>query len=76
VLHTQYHQALLSKRTVLTYDEYESFYTFQYVEDGGRQDIPVFSTGAFRLVALDQHKRIYEKVEQVAEKQVTEHVAA
>ena len=76
VLHTGYHEALLSNRTFLTYDEYASFYTFQYVEDGSRQAIPVFPTGAFRLTALDQHKRIYEHVEQVAEKVMMEYVAA
>lgn len=76
VLHTKYHQALLSNRTFLTYDEYASFYTFKYVEDGSRQEIPAFPTGVFRLTALDQHKRIYEHVEQVAGKTTMEYVAA
>lgn len=74
-LHTDYHQKLLTNRELLSYDEYESFYTFKYVEDGSYQQIPAFDTGAFRLVTMDQHKRIYEKVS-VATARLMEHVAA
>ncbi len=65
-LHTAYHHELLTTRTSLTYDEYESFYTFNYVEDGSDQEIPVYDTGLFRLTKLHKHKRIYEKVSQPA----------
>jgi len=61
-LHTDYHANVLASRTPLTYEDYESFYQFNYVEDGSEQDIPVYNTGAFRLTKLQQHKRIYAPV--------------
>lgn len=62
VLRTDYHRALLAQRTMLTYEQYESFYQFRYVEDGSHQIIPPHQTGLYRLVSLNQHKRCYEKV--------------
>jgi len=59
-LNTPYHAELLAARERLTYEEYEKFYTFKYVEDGSQQDIPAYQTGAFRLTKLQQHKRVYE----------------
>lgn len=61
-LHTAYHTDLLASRTLLTYDEYEAFYNFDYNEEGRDQDIPVYETGLFRLTNLQKHKRIYEEV--------------
>lgn len=61
-LHSAYHHELLSVRDLLSYEEYEKFYTFNYVEDGSTQDIPHYNTGSFRLTRLQQHKRIYENV--------------
>lgn len=61
-LHTRYHQKLLASRELLSYEEYEAFYTFKYVEDGSEQAIPSYDTGSFRLAAMKQHKRIYEKI--------------
>ena len=61
-LHTIYHQQLLSRRIRLSYEEYVSFYQFRYVEDGSDQSVPVYHTGDFRMTALRNHKRIYEKV--------------
>lgn len=63
-LHTQYHTDLLSVRQLLTYDEYEQFFKFQYNEEGLDQEIPSYGTGSFRLTKMQQHKRIYEKVQE------------
>lgn len=62
VLKTDYHTQLLQSRTLLSYDEYAAFYSFQYAEDGSEQAIPSHQTGAFRLAKMQQHKRMYEKV--------------
>ena len=61
-LHSTYHEQLFAERELLTYEDYEAFYTFHYVEDGSQQAIPLFNTGNYRLAELDQHKRIYERV--------------
>lgn len=61
-LHTEYHQQLFATRQILNYQEYESFFTFEYVQDGSEQHIPAFNTGSFRLTKMQQHKRIYECV--------------
>lgn len=61
-LDTAYHQSMLANRVDLTYPEYERFYQFEFPEDGSRCDIPPYETGKFRLAAIDNHKRIYEKV--------------
>lgn len=62
-LHTEYHQHLFASRKKLSYEEYESFFKFNYVEDGTDQDIPFYNTGTFRLAKMQQHKRIYAHVE-------------
>lgn len=62
VLNTEYHTDLFATRTTLSYDEYETFFKFAYAEDGRDQAIPLYDTGFFRLTNLQQHKRIYEKV--------------
>lgn len=61
-LFAQYHQELLKNRTELTYAEYEKFYSFQLPTDGSSFVVPEHNTGKFRLAAIEQHKRIYEKV--------------
>jgi hydroxymethylglutaryl-CoA synthase len=60
-LNTEQHQAMLRHRTALSYREYESFYSFKYPEDGSLCDIPLHHSGQFRLAAIKEHKRIYEK---------------
>jgi len=60
VLDTAYHQDLLSSRTSLSYEEYESFYNFSYPTDGRNVVIPRHQTGAFRLAQINEHKRVYE----------------
>lgn len=61
VLDTAYHQQLLRDRQLLSYDEYETFYSYHYPEDGSEYTIPHHQTGLFRLARLEGHKRIYEK---------------
>jgi hydroxymethylglutaryl-CoA synthase len=61
-LPTAYHAQLLATRERLTYQQYEAFFQFAYVEDGSEQAVPHYQTGHFRLVKLQQHKRIYEKL--------------
>ena len=60
-LNTTYHQQLLATRSLLSYEEYEEFFTFAYPEDGSSVDIPSYQTGSFRLTKMQNHKRIYEK---------------
>lgn len=59
MLHTHYHQTLLTSRHALSYDEYETFFNFLYSEKGETQAIPLYNTAQFRLEKMDAHKRIY-----------------
>ncbi|MHB1946669.1 MAG: hydroxymethylglutaryl-CoA synthase [Gammaproteobacteria bacterium] len=61
-LDTAHHEKMLAERTLLTYPEYEAFYSYPYPEDGSRCEIPHHTKGKFRLAAIDNHKRIYETV--------------
>lgn len=61
-LDTRYHQDMLRDRKTLNYPEYTDFYSFQYPQDGSHCKIPNNQTGQFRLAAIQDHKRIYEKV--------------
>lgn len=61
-LDTEYHAQMLKNRSSLTYKEYEEFYSFQYPEDGSNFELPNYKTGNFRLSALRDHKRIYERI--------------
>lgn len=74
VLRTAYHHDMLARRTLLTYDQYEAFYHFRYVEDGSEQIIPPHQTGLFRLVSLNHHKRQYEKVTPTLAATPSEHI--
>lgn len=62
MLVTASHTNMLNKRQYLTYPEYEAFYSFAYPEDGSYFEIPRYHTEQFRLSAIDNHKRIYEKL--------------
>ena len=55
------HQRLLQERKTLTYDDYVNYYSFKYPKDGSNLDIPLHHMGTFRLAAIRDHKRIYEK---------------
>lgn len=62
VLNTAQHKKMLADRVRLTYPEYEAFYTFKYPEDGSHCEVPNhYQTGQFKLTAVSEHKRIYEK---------------
>jgi hydroxymethylglutaryl-CoA synthase len=63
-LQTDFHARLFSERALLSYNEYESFFNFEYVKDGSEQEIPIYDTGQFRIARLKHHKRIYERVEE------------
>jgi hydroxymethylglutaryl-CoA synthase len=63
-LHTDYHQFLLANRTMLNCEEYEHFYRYHYNETGAEQMTPEYDTGLYRLTKMQQHKRIYERVDE------------
>jgi hydroxymethylglutaryl-CoA synthase len=58
-----YHEAMLAARLELTFAEYEEFYSFKLPVDGSYLKLFSWQTRKFRLQALQQHQRIYEKVE-------------
>jgi hydroxymethylglutaryl-CoA synthase len=53
---------ILAERNNLSYKEYEEFYNFKLPIDGSCITIPKYTSGKFRLRAMDKHKRIYERV--------------
>lgn len=62
-LNTEQHQKMLTERKTLTYPEYEKFYSFAYPRDGSHCEIPKNETGQFRLSAIRDHKRVYERID-------------
>ncbi len=64
MLDTAQHAKMLMDRTTLSYPEYEKFYSYCYPKDGSFCETPRHHTGAFRLAAIRDHKRIYERVEE------------
>jgi hydroxymethylglutaryl-CoA synthase len=63
MLDTEHHAKMLMDRTTLSYPEYEAFYSYRFPKDGSHCEMPKHQTGAFRLAAIRDHKRIYERVE-------------
>lgn len=61
-LHRQRHQEMLASREELDYEHYANFYNFSLPGDGSELTLPAHETGAFRLVAMRDHKRIYERL--------------
>jgi hydroxymethylglutaryl-CoA synthase len=61
-LQTARHQAMLNSRTELSYETYADFYNFSLPTDGSELILPAYETGAFRMSAVREHKRIYERV--------------
>jgi hydroxymethylglutaryl-CoA synthase len=59
---SKHHQSMLTTRQELSVAEYEEFYRFKMPTDGSSFKLPTWETGKFRLQALEQHQRIYEKV--------------
>jgi hydroxymethylglutaryl-CoA synthase len=62
VLDTTHHQNIISERTGLSYQEYATFYNFNYPKDGGECILPHHQTGRFRLAGIMDHKRIYQRI--------------
>lgn len=60
-LHKDYHQTLLARRQSVDYATYRRLYDYPNPVDGGEHAIAAETTGPFRLAAISQHKRIYEK---------------
>lgn len=55
------HQAMLSGRTELTFQQYEDIYNYGIPTDGGEYIFPQYRTGPFRFAGMREHKRIYGK---------------
>jgi hydroxymethylglutaryl-CoA synthase len=60
------HRNLLDDRTELSYQQYEDIYNLAFPEDGGDHTFAQYRTGPYRLAGISQHKRLYEKLEDVA----------
>jgi hydroxymethylglutaryl-CoA synthase len=60
-LFTAEHQAMLSGRTELTFQQYEDIYNYGIPTDGGEYTFPQYRTGPFRFAGMQEHKRIYER---------------
>jgi len=56
------HSQLLAERQQLSYAEYKNFYNFKLPQDGSSLEVPHFNTGKFRLVRIENHKRMYERI--------------
>lgn len=61
-LHRSEHQELLSARSALSYEAYLALYQYPNPTDGGAYQMPVQSSGRFRLAAINDHKREYVAV--------------
>lgn len=59
----KYHMEMLKNRRELSYIEYENFYKFKMPIDGSWLHLPIYKTGKFRLKAIKEHQRVYEKIE-------------
>jgi hydroxymethylglutaryl-CoA synthase len=57
---------MLASRTMLSYSDYETFYSFPYPNDGSYCEIPDYHTRPIRLAAIKNHKRIYEVIPHTA----------
>lgn len=63
-LDTNYYETLLKQRKALSYEEYQSFFSFTYPTDGTRMQIPQYPSGSFTLDHVDQHQRVYREIEE------------
>lgn len=57
------HQKMLENRQSLSAEEYTTFYNFRYPVDGESLVITNHNKRQYRLAAIEQHKRIYEKAD-------------
>ncbi len=60
-LNIKKHKAMLDNRKVLSFSDYEAFFSFDYPKDGSLCEIPSHHSGLFRLAAIRDHQRVYEK---------------
>jgi len=56
------HRQMLQGREEIDYGTYERFYREYLPRDPSDWDFPEYETGRFRLVAIRDYKRVYEKV--------------
>ncbi|MEM7295799.1 MAG: hydroxymethylglutaryl-CoA synthase [Pseudomonadota bacterium] len=61
-LHKAWHQALLSDRVALSYEDYLTLWHAPDPTDGGAVELPLAARGAYRLARIHEHKRDYEAV--------------
>ena len=61
-LHVSEHREMLDRRVELSYNEYVDFYLRYLPKDPENWEFPVYDTGHFRLSAIRDYKRIYERV--------------
>ena len=54
---------MLSNRSSLNYQQYEDIFNYSVPLDGGNCSFPQYKTKIFRLSGINEHKRIYEAVE-------------
>ena len=57
---TEQHQQLLNERQAISYEQYETFYTFSLPQDGSSYATKRYQTTPFRLSGVAAHKRCYE----------------
>jgi len=60
-LNTKQHSDMLANRKILSFADYEKFFSFDYPKDGSSCEIPSHQSGLFRLAAIRDHQRMYEK---------------
>jgi hydroxymethylglutaryl-CoA synthase len=61
ILNTKQHKDMLANRKMLSFADYETFFSFNYPKDGSLCEIPLHHSGLFRLAAIRDHQRVYEK---------------
>lgn len=62
-LHRVNDYRMLTDRTPLSIEQYESFFSHGLPEDGSDYTVPVYPTGRFRLAGVAEHQRRYEAVD-------------
>ncbi|MBN1268754.1 MAG: hydroxymethylglutaryl-CoA synthase [Kiritimatiellae bacterium] len=62
-LHADHHKRMLDERVELSFEEYAALYEHHLPTDGSAYETARHETGFFRLAGLNEHKRIYEKIE-------------
>uniref|UniRef100_A0AAU2JXA6 Hydroxymethylglutaryl-CoA synthase n=1 Tax=Streptomyces sp. NBC_00049 TaxID=2903617 RepID=A0AAU2JXA6_9ACTN len=63
-LRTKAHHHAITRRRPITYDTYRHIHTNPLPTDGSHHELPHQTQGNYRLAALREHQRIYEKTRQ------------